>query len=68
METGPAPKGTSLILGIILNIAGGMMIGFIANCIVSAIAAAGDMINMQMGLSSCNGFGPNSRSSGVHSR
>ena len=52
VETGPAPKGTSLILGIILNIAGGMMIGFIANCIVSAIAAAGDMINMQMGLSS----------------
>ena len=52
VETGPAPTGTSLILGIILNIAGGMMIGFIANCIVSAIAAAGDMINMQMGLSS----------------
>ena len=52
VETGPAPKGASLILGLILNTAGGMMIGFIANCIVQAISAAGDMINMQMGLSS----------------
>ncbi len=52
VETGPVPQGASLILGLILNIAGGMMIGFIANCIVQAIAAAGDMINIQMGLSS----------------
>ena len=52
VETGPVPQGASLILGLILNVAGGMMIGFIANCIVQAIAAAGDMINMQMGLSS----------------
>ena len=52
IETGPAPKGTSLVLGLILNAAAGMMIGFIANCIVQAISAAGDMINMQMGLSS----------------
>lgn len=29
-----------------------MLVGFIANCIVLAISAAGDMINMQMGLSS----------------
>lgn len=52
VETGPIPKGSSFILGLILNIVGGMMIGFIANCIVQAISAAGDMINMQMGLSS----------------
>lgn len=52
METPTMPEGTSLILGIILNVVGGMMVGFIANCIVLAIAAAGDMINMQMGLSS----------------
>lgn len=52
METPTMPAGTSLILGIILNVVGGMMVGFIANCIVLAIAAAGDMINMQMGLSS----------------
>lgn len=52
IETHAAPKGASLILGIILNTVGGMIVGFIANCIVLAIAAAGDMINMQMGLSS----------------
>ncbi len=46
------PQGPSLFLGIILNIIGGMIIGFIANCIIQAISAAGDMINMQMGLSS----------------
>ena len=48
----PVPQGASLVLGIILNTVGGMIIGFIANCIVQAVAAAGDMINMQMGLSS----------------
>ena len=52
VKTHAAPQGTSLVLGIILNLVGGMTIGFIANCIVLAIAAAGDMINMQMGLSS----------------
>lgn len=52
VKTGPIPSGTSLILGLILNIVGGMLVGFIANCIVLAISAAGDMINMQMGLSS----------------
>ena len=52
VKTGPIPSGTSLILGLILNIVGGMIVGFIANCIVLAISAAGDMINMQMGLSS----------------
>jgi flagellar biosynthetic protein FliR len=41
-----------LVLGLILNFTGGMIIGFIAQCIVAAVAAAGDMINMQMGLSS----------------
>lgn len=52
VHTGPVPSGASLILGLILNVVGGMLVGFIANCIVLAISAAGDMINMQMGLSS----------------
>lgn len=52
METHAMPASTPLILGIILNVVCGMIIGFIANCVVLAIAAAGDMINMQMGLSS----------------
>lgn len=52
VDVGVVPKGTSMILGLILNMACGMIIGFIANCIVQAISAGGDMINMQMGLSS----------------
>ena len=52
IETEPIPKDSSFILGLILNVVGGMLIGFIANCVVLAIAAAGDIINMQMGLSS----------------
>ena len=35
-----------------LNFTFGAIIGFIANCIISAISAGGDMINTQMGLSS----------------
>ncbi len=46
------PNGSSLILCIILNFAFGAVIGFVANCILQAISAGGDMINMQMGLSS----------------
>lgn len=52
VPTGAIPAKTSLILGLFLNLVGGMLVGFVANCIVLAIAAAGDMINMQMGLSS----------------
>ena len=58
----PVPHGASLVLGIILNTVGGMIIGFIANCIVQAIAAAGDMINMQMGLSSAMVLDPTTSS------
>ena len=60
VKTGPIPSGSSLILGLILNAVGGMLVGFIANCIVLAISAAGDMINMQMGLSSAMVLDPTS--------
>ena len=46
------PDKTSLFLGLLLNFTFGAIIGFIANCIISAISAGGDMINTQMGLSS----------------
>ena len=46
------PAGSSLILCILLNYAFGAVIGFVTNCILQAIASGGDMINMQMGLSS----------------
>ena len=44
--------GVSLMLSLILNFAAGALLGFIANCLILAIEAGGDMINMQMGLSS----------------
>lgn len=44
--------GVSLTFSLILNFAAGAIIGFVANCVILAIEAAGDMINMQMGLSS----------------
>lgn len=56
------PTGSSLILGLILNFVGGAILGFIAQCITSVIAAAGDMINMQMGLSSATVLDPTTSS------
>ena len=56
------PAGSSLILGLILNFVAGAMLGFIAQCITSAISAGGDMINMQMGLSSATVLDPTTSS------
>lgn len=56
------PTGSSLILGLILNFVAGAILGFIAQCITSVIAAAGDMINMQMGLSSATVLDPTTSS------
>ncbi len=56
------PHDTSLILGLFLNFVTGAIIGFVAQCITAAIAAAGDMINMQMGLSSAMVLDPTSQS------
>lgn len=55
------PPGTSIVLCLILNFAFGAIIGFVANCIIAAIAAGGDMINMQMGLSSAMVLDPATR-------
>lgn len=46
------PAGDSMFLSIILNVATGAMIGYMARLILVAIEAGADMINMQMGLSS----------------
>lgn len=56
-----APAGTSLFLCIVLNFAFGAIIGFVANCVLAAIAAGGDMINVQMGLSSAMVMDPSTR-------
>lgn len=56
------PKGSSLMINIILNSVFGAIIGFIANTIFVAISAGGDMMNMQMGLSSAMMFDNSTKS------
>ena len=58
----PIPEHTSILLAILLNYAFGAILGYIANCILSAVSAGGDMINMQMGLSSAMVLDPTTRS------
>ena len=48
----PPPDGTPVYLCMFLNFMFGVIIGFVANCVLAAILAGGDMINTQMGLSS----------------
>ena len=50
----------SFALSILLNIVVGAMIGYIAQLILLAVDAGGDMINMQMGLSSAMVLDPTS--------
>lgn len=54
------PSGTSLTIAIVLNMAFGAIIGWVADVIMRAIEAGGDMINMQMGLSSAMVLDPSS--------
>lgn len=52
----------SFVLSIILNFVVGAMIGYIAQLILLAIDAGGDMVNMQMGLSSAMVLDPTTSS------
>lgn len=56
------PEHGDLLLAIILNLAVGAMIGYMAQLILAAIEAGGDMINMQMGLSSAMVLDPTTSS------
>lgn len=56
------PADHSPILSIVLNIAVGAMIGYMAQLILIAIEAGADMINMQMGLSSAMVLDPTTSS------
>lgn len=56
------PADVSLMLLILLNFAVGAIIGYIAQLIILAIEAGGDMINTQMGLSSAMVMDPTSNS------
>lgn len=59
----PAPSADeSMFLSIILNVATGAMIGYMARLILVAIDAGADMINMQMGLSSAMVLDPTTQS------
>lgn len=55
------PVGNSIFLSLILNVAVGAMIGYMARLILIAIEAGADMINMQMGLSSAMVLDPSSQ-------
>lgn len=62
LKPGPVPADNSMFLSIVLNIAVGAMIGYMAQLILIAIDAGADMINMQMGLSSAMVLDPTTQS------
>lgn len=59
----PAPPSadTPIYLCMFLNFIFGMIIGFVANCVLAAVSAGGDMINTQMGLSSAMVIDPSTK-------
>ena len=52
----------SFMLSILLNIVVGAMLGYVAQLILIAVEAGGDMVNMQMGLSSAMVLDPTTSS------
>lgn len=56
------PSNNSLVLSLLLNVAVGAMIGYMARLILVAVDAGADMINMQMGLSSAMVLDPTTQS------
>lgn len=52
------PVGNQLAYDIMMNIVFGALVGWVAQCILTAIEAGGDMINMQMGLSAATVLDP----------
>ena len=62
VNPGEIPSGVSPMLLLLLNFAVGAIIGYIAQLIILAIEAGGDMINTQMGLSSAMVMDPTTNS------
>lgn len=56
------PKGVSFTVCIFLNVVFGALLGFVANVIFKTIEAAGEIINMQMGLQAAMMFDANAKS------
>lgn len=57
----PPDANTPIFLCMALNFIFGAIIGFVANCILAAVLAGGDMINTQMGLSSAMVMDPSTK-------
>ena len=57
----PPPADMVLLVSIVLNFFFGLLIGYVTALIFAAITAAGDMMNMQMGLSSAVMFDPGNK-------
>lgn len=52
------PQDSSLVLAIIINYIFGVLLSFIAYCLLVTVEAGGDMINTQMGMSSATVLDP----------
>lgn len=61
-EEVPPPQDIQFVLSIGLNFLFGFLIGFVARTIFETIRAAGEMVNMQMGMQSAVMFDQNSKS------
>ena len=62
LKPAPPSADVSLIYSIVVNYLCGAILGFIVNCIISAIESGGDMINMQQGASSATIMDPTTSS------
>ena len=62
MKPKPMSPDTPIFFCLFLNFVFGAIIGYVANCIMNAILAGGDMINTQMGLSSAMIMDPSTKS------
>ena len=62
IKPSPPSPDTPIYFCMFLNFIFGALIGFVANCILAAVLAGGDMINTQMGMSSAMVMDPSTRS------
>ena len=62
IKPAPPPPDTPMFFCMFLNFVFGALVGYVANCILAAILAGGDMINTQMGMSSAMVMDPSTKS------
>lgn len=61
LKPAPPSPDTPIYLCMALNFIFGAIVGYVANCIMAAILAGGDMINTQMGMSSAMIMDPSTK-------